>query len=185
MNVDDQLRLAKLIFQPLVLALQLRQFVGQRVLGFRFATTPLPRQRRKDALLALLPPRRQMGRIEPFPPQLLTPLTRSDPPLRESAACTPRQTASARAFGVPPGQPLPQSPDRLLVIDLSSPTSSPSTVINEEVVVSLMLAQRGTSDAVYLRTAQLAEIRIPRGEVDEMNRSHVSTMPQGLEKGTD
>ena len=76
MNVDDQLRLAKLIFQPLVLALQLRQFVGQRVLGFRFATTPLPRQRRKDALLALLPPRRQMGRIEPFPPQLLTPLTR-------------------------------------------------------------------------------------------------------------
>jgi len=41
---------------------------------------------------------------------------------------------------------------------------------------------RETSDAVYLRTNQLAEIRIPRNEIEELVRSDVSIMPQGLDK---
>jgi putative heme-binding domain-containing protein len=39
-----------------------------------------------------------------------------------------------------------------------------------------------TSDAVYLRTSQLAEIRISRREVEEIVPSSLSIMPQGLEK---
>jgi putative heme-binding domain-containing protein len=39
-----------------------------------------------------------------------------------------------------------------------------------------------TSDALYLRTSQLAEIRIPRADVEEVAPSNVSIMPQGLEK---
>jgi putative heme-binding domain-containing protein len=58
----------------------------------------------------------------------------------------------------------------------------PYTIATNDGRVHSGIIVRETSDAVYLRTAQLAEIRIPRGEVDEMNRSHVSIMPQGLEK---
>lgn len=39
-----------------------------------------------------------------------------------------------------------------------------------------------TSDALYLRTSQLAEIRISRQEVEEIAPSSISIMPQGLEK---
>lgn len=39
-----------------------------------------------------------------------------------------------------------------------------------------------TSDALYLRTSQLAEIRVSRNDVDEIAPSSVSIMPQGLEK---
>ncbi|MBS0264581.1 MAG: HEAT repeat domain-containing protein [Planctomycetes bacterium] len=39
-----------------------------------------------------------------------------------------------------------------------------------------------TSDALFLRTGQLAEIRIPRKEVEDIAPSAVSIMPQGLEK---
>jgi putative heme-binding domain-containing protein len=41
---------------------------------------------------------------------------------------------------------------------------------------------RETSDAIYLRTAQLAEVRVGRGEVEEMSPSATSIMPEGLEK---
>jgi putative heme-binding domain-containing protein len=39
-----------------------------------------------------------------------------------------------------------------------------------------------TSDALYLRTSQLAEIRISRQDVEEIAPSSISIMPQGLEK---
>jgi len=41
---------------------------------------------------------------------------------------------------------------------------------------------RETSDAVFLRTAERAEIRLPRAEIDELAPSTVSIMPQGLDK---
>lgn len=41
---------------------------------------------------------------------------------------------------------------------------------------------RESSEEVFLRTAQLAEIRIARKDIDEMTPSPVSIMPQGLEK---
>jgi putative heme-binding domain-containing protein len=41
---------------------------------------------------------------------------------------------------------------------------------------------RQTADAVYLRTAELAEIRVPRAEIDEMSESAVSLMPKGLDQ---
>jgi putative heme-binding domain-containing protein len=41
---------------------------------------------------------------------------------------------------------------------------------------------RETSDAIYLRTAQLAEVRVGRGDVEEMSPSATSIMPEGLEK---
>jgi putative heme-binding domain-containing protein len=41
---------------------------------------------------------------------------------------------------------------------------------------------RESAEAIYLRTAQLAEIRIARADVEEMTPSAVSIMPEGLEK---
>jgi putative heme-binding domain-containing protein len=41
---------------------------------------------------------------------------------------------------------------------------------------------RETSEAVFLRTSDLAEIRIPVKRIEEMRQSDVSIMPQGLEK---
>ncbi len=52
---------------------------------------------------------------------------------------------------------------------------------NEGKVFTGMIV-RETSNAIYLRTAELAEIRIPRGDVDVMRPSETSIMPQGLEK---
>ena len=40
---------------------------------------------------------------------------------------------------------------------------------------------RQTADAIYLRTADLAEIRIPRGDIEEMRESNTSIMPKGLD----
>jgi putative heme-binding domain-containing protein len=40
---------------------------------------------------------------------------------------------------------------------------------------------RETADSVTLRTAELAEIRIPRGQIEEMRESSTSIMPKGLE----
>ncbi len=40
---------------------------------------------------------------------------------------------------------------------------------------------RETAEAVYLRTAERAEIRIPRAEVESIVRGKVSIMPQGLD----
>ncbi len=39
-----------------------------------------------------------------------------------------------------------------------------------------------TSDALYLRTSQLAEIRLARKDIEEIAPSNISIMPQGLEK---
>jgi putative heme-binding domain-containing protein len=41
---------------------------------------------------------------------------------------------------------------------------------------------RETSDEIYLRTAQLAEVRVARQDVEAMTPSPVSVMPEGLEK---
>ncbi len=41
---------------------------------------------------------------------------------------------------------------------------------------------RETADAIYLRTSQLAEIRVARNNIKELRPSNVSIMPQGLEK---
>ena len=41
---------------------------------------------------------------------------------------------------------------------------------------------RETADAIFLRTSQLAEIRVARSNIKELRPSNVSIMPQGLEK---
>jgi len=41
--------------------------------------------------------------------------------------------------------------------------------------------QRETGDAVYLRTADRTQVRIEHDSIEEMSRSNVSIMPQGLE----
>jgi putative heme-binding domain-containing protein len=41
---------------------------------------------------------------------------------------------------------------------------------------------RETADAIYLRTSDLAEVRLARAEVDELTPSKVSLMPEGLER---
>ncbi|MBW3540158.1 MAG: HEAT repeat domain-containing protein [Planctomycetes bacterium] len=41
---------------------------------------------------------------------------------------------------------------------------------------------RQTADTVFLRNAELAEIRIPRGEIEEMTETNVSIMPKGLDR---
>jgi putative heme-binding domain-containing protein len=47
--------------------------------------------------------------------------------------------------------------------------------------VTTGLVVRDTPDAVYLRTAELVEIRIPRKEVEELTPATGSLMPEGLE----
>jgi putative heme-binding domain-containing protein len=47
-------------------------------------------------------------------------------------------------------------------------------------VVGLIV--RETADAIHLRTNDLAEVRIPRKDIDEMTPSNTSLMPEGLEK---
>jgi putative heme-binding domain-containing protein len=41
---------------------------------------------------------------------------------------------------------------------------------------------RQTSDAIYLRTADRAEVRIARADIEELNPGKVSIMPDGLDK---
>jgi putative heme-binding domain-containing protein len=48
--------------------------------------------------------------------------------------------------------------------------------------VTTGLVVRDTAEAIYLRTTELAEVRIPRADVDELTPSSVSLMPEGLEK---
>jgi putative heme-binding domain-containing protein len=48
--------------------------------------------------------------------------------------------------------------------------------------VTVGMIVRETSDAVFLRTAQLAEVRLARADVEEMTPSPTSIMPEGLEK---
>src|SRR5207249_9911307 len=49
-------------------------------------------------------------------------------------------------------------------------------------IVHTGMIVRADADAVYLRTAELAEIRVARSDVEDMRESSVSIMPQGLEK---
>ncbi|MFV2066293.1 MAG: PVC-type heme-binding CxxCH protein [Pirellulales bacterium] len=44
------------------------------------------------------------------------------------------------------------------------------------------IVSRQTADAIYLRNAQLAEVRIPRDHVEEMAESDTSIMPTGFDK---
>jgi putative heme-binding domain-containing protein len=44
------------------------------------------------------------------------------------------------------------------------------------------LLSRETGAAIYLRTTERAEIRIDRGDLEELIPSAASIMPQGLEK---
>jgi putative membrane-bound dehydrogenase-like protein len=44
------------------------------------------------------------------------------------------------------------------------------------------LLSRETATAIYLQTAERAEIRVDRSEIDQMAPSNVSIMPQGLDK---
>ncbi len=48
--------------------------------------------------------------------------------------------------------------------------------------VTVGMIVRETSDTVFLRTAQLAEVRLARADVEEMTPSPTSIMPEGLEK---
>src|SRR5690606_32176284 len=63
LHVDDRVRFRQLLVQPLVLALQPRELVGERVLA-HLATALLRRERGELATLALPPPLRQGRRVE-------------------------------------------------------------------------------------------------------------------------
>ncbi len=56
------------------------------------------------------------------------------------------------------------------------------TVVTDQGLSATGVISRETADAVYLRTAQRAEVRVPRGQLEQMAPSRVSVMPQGLEK---
>lgn len=56
------------------------------------------------------------------------------------------------------------------------------TVLTGEGKVVNGLIVRQTSDAVYLRAADLSEIRIPRDGIEELRLSDLSIMPKGLDK---
>ena len=56
------------------------------------------------------------------------------------------------------------------------------TIITDEGRIHTGIIVRETSDAIYLRTAELAEIRLSRQSGEEMSESSVSIMPDGLEK---
>jgi putative heme-binding domain-containing protein len=55
-------------------------------------------------------------------------------------------------------------------------------VVTKDGRTSTGLIVRETADAIFLRTDQLAEIRVARKDVDELLPSNVSLMPEGLEK---
>ena len=54
------------------------------------------------------------------------------------------------------------------------------TLKNGRVVTGMIV--RESADAIYLRTDQLAEVRVARSDVEEMTPSKLSLMPEGLEK---
>lgn len=55
-------------------------------------------------------------------------------------------------------------------------------VVTEEGKVHTGIISRQTADSVYLRTAALAEVRIPRKSIEELQESPTSIMPKGLDK---
>lgn len=76
--------------------------------------------------------------------------------------------------------------DLVEAISIPSSTIVPGyrsfTVLTADGKVASGLIVRQTSDAVYLRTADLSEIRIPRNDIDQLAPSDQSIMPQGLDK---
>jgi putative heme-binding domain-containing protein len=56
------------------------------------------------------------------------------------------------------------------------------TIANKEGKTVSGMIVRETSDAIFLRTHELAEIRVARADVEDISPSKVSIMPQGLEK---
>jgi len=57
----------------------------------------------------------------------------------------------------------------------------PYVVVTDSGKILTGIISRQTADAVHLRTADLAEIRIPRAAIEEMKESNVSIMPKGLD----
>jgi putative heme-binding domain-containing protein len=55
------------------------------------------------------------------------------------------------------------------------------TILTEQGRVHTGVISRQSADTFYLRTAQLAEIRIPRSSIEEMRESKTSVMPKGLD----
>jgi putative heme-binding domain-containing protein len=57
----------------------------------------------------------------------------------------------------------------------------PYVIVTESGKTHTGIITRQTADAVHLRTADLAEIRIPRTAIEEMKESNTSIMPKGLD----
>jgi putative heme-binding domain-containing protein len=57
----------------------------------------------------------------------------------------------------------------------------PYVIVTDSGKVHTGIISRQTADAVHLRTADLAEIRIPRSAIEEMKESNTSIMPKGLD----
>tara|TARA_R110002095_G_scaffold215335_1_gene209267 strand:+ start:116508 stop:119585 length:3078 start_codon:yes stop_codon:yes gene_type:complete len=55
-------------------------------------------------------------------------------------------------------------------------------VVTDEGKIYTGVISRESTDMVYLRTADLSEVRIARDEIDMMKESPISIMPKGLEK---
>lgn len=76
-------------------------------------------------------------------------------------------------------------------VDLLEAIAFPSATFAREFRPYVIATQQGkvytgvigrqTADAIHLRTADLAEIRIPRGDIEEMRESNTSIMPKGLD----
>jgi len=58
----------------------------------------------------------------------------------------------------------------------------PYTIATDRGLVHTGVISRQTTDAIYLRNAQLAEVRIARDHVEEMAESDTSIMPTGFDK---
>ena len=56
------------------------------------------------------------------------------------------------------------------------------TILTEQGKVHTGIISRQSADTVYLRTAELAEIRIARDTIEEMREAKTSVMPKGLDK---
>jgi putative membrane-bound dehydrogenase-like protein len=57
----------------------------------------------------------------------------------------------------------------------------PYVIVTDSGKVHTGIISRQTPDAIHLRTADLAEIRIPRAAIEEMKESNTSIMPKGLD----
>lgn len=56
------------------------------------------------------------------------------------------------------------------------------TILTEQGRVYTGVISRQSTDTLYLRTAELAEIRIPRDSIEEMRESTTSVMPKGMDQ---